>query len=629
MVKQTRRRKRSPLLLLAERLMALLVLANLGLVVFDLTYIKTRNWYLKADLYLQERTLSPQEQYVQKVERLQQLLKQEGLQSPNVGELLLELQQLSSEIFITNPPFRLTNRYGTLATIQAIFRERVNPEASFEEAVTTFWSPEYLELQGWENELEFFNSRIRYLILFYEPILPYDIIKGIEPYRDSQEYLITVTLLENELEEKGLSGERVEPLLQELRDKSTTLIDSEYFFQLVNKTSNLTKIKYKVKNHIYDRNPETYPNLPPTLKFLKSVNLLEHIAPEVLWADKSSKEAFNTYWSLPNFALHGWQEELGYFDAEIQFLMRSFYFRNIGINGEFVDRFWLVDLPWMALFFIEFMLRTLWLSFRTRLSWWGAVKYRWYDVLLLQPWLPILRVITAIIRLDQVKILNLETSKRYLGLSFIASFGREVTQVVISQGIDQLQNTVGKGLIKKALFKNKELERKEGGKKANVKEDNPTIAAIVNQVLELTACEVLPEVRTDLEDFLDYQVEKALEKSTIYRQIRRIPLVRRLPRDIANKIASQISAAIATGPEKAYQGSPPDPQGSALKERLVKHFTRELTSKLEREGTAEEIEFLLIDWLEEIKVKYLNQPDVLLLPSSQEETPKQIMPAQD
>ena len=67
MVKQSRRQKRSPLVLLAERLMALLVLANLGLVVFDLTYIKARNWYLKADLYLQERTLSPQEQYVQKV----------------------------------------------------------------------------------------------------------------------------------------------------------------------------------------------------------------------------------------------------------------------------------------------------------------------------------------------------------------------------------------------------------------------------------------------------------------------------------------------------------------------------------------------------------------------------------
>jgi hypothetical protein len=607
--------------------MALLVLANLGLVVFDLTYIKARNWYLKAGLYLQERTLSPQEQYVQKVERLQELLKQEGLQSPIVRELLLELQQLSEEIFITNPPFRLTNRYGTLASIQALFRERielVNPEATFEEAVTTFWSAEYLERQGWENELEFFQNQIRYLILFYEPVLPYDIIKGIEPYRDSQEYLITVTLLKNELEEKGLTGERVEPLLQELRDKSTELIDSEYFFQLVNKTSNLTKIKYKVKNHIYDRDPETYPSLPPTLKILESINVLEYIAPEVLWADKSSKEAFNTYWSLPNFALNGWQGELEYFDAEIRFLMRSFYFRNIGIDGEFVDRFWLIDLPWMALFFLEFLCRTLWLSFRTSLSWWGAVKYRWYDVLLLQPWLPILRVITAIIRLDQVKILNLETSKRYLGLSFIASFGKEVTQVVIAQGIDQLQNTVGKGLIKKALF-----ERKEGGKKAKLKEDNPTIAAIVNEVLELTACEVLPEVRTDLEDFLDYQVEKALEKSTIYRQIRRIPLVRRLPKDIANKIAGQISAAIATGPEKAYQGSPPDPQGSALKERLVKHFTRELTSKLEREGTAEEIELLLIDWLEDIKVKYLNQPDVLLLPSSQEETPKQILPAQD
>ncbi len=391
MVKKPRKRRRSRLFLLVERLMALLVLANVGLVVFDQTYIKARNWYLKADLYLQESFPTSQKQYLEKVDRLQQLLKEEGIQSPKVRESLLELQQLSKEIFITNPPFRLKNKYGILAKIEAIFRERVDPEKSFDEAVTTFWSADYLELQGWENELDFFNRNIRDWMLFYEPLLPYDIIKGIEPYRDSQQYLITVVLLDKELEKEGLAGENVELILGELRDKSTKLIDSEYFFQIVNKTSTLTQIKYKVKNHIYDRIPETYPKLTPTLKFLKSLDILQYIAPEILWADKSSKEAFNTYWSLPNFALYGWQEELDYFDQEIEFLMRSFYFRNLGINGEFVDRFWLIDLPWTALFFLEFMFRTLWLSFRTRLSWWGAVKYRWYDVLLLQPWLPILR----------------------------------------------------------------------------------------------------------------------------------------------------------------------------------------------------------------------------------------------
>ncbi len=169
-------------------------------------------------------------------------------------------------------------------------------------------------------------------------------------------------------------------------------------------------------------------------------------------------------------------------------------------------------------------------------------------------------VITAIIRLSQVKMPDLATFKRYLGLSFIASFGKEVTQVVVSQGIDQLQNTLGKGLIKKAVFKNKELEGKQYQKQSNLEEDNPTIAAIINQILQLTACEVLPEVRTDLERFLDYQVEKALEKSTIYKRIQRVPLVRRFPKEIANNIVAQISGAIATGPEKAYKGSQTAPR---------------------------------------------------------------------
>lgn len=625
MVQKSRKRKRSRFLLLGERFTALLVLANLGFVVFDHTYIKARNWYLEADLYLQEFIVSPEEQYIQKVDSLQQVLTEEGIQSPTAQNLLLELQQLSGEIFLTNPSFRVKDRASILAQIQQLFVDRTDPEATISQALTTFWSEEYLERQGWENELDFFNARIRYLMLFYEPLLPYDIIKGIEPYRDSQEYLITVLLLEKELEKEGLSGENVETLLADLRDRSTDFIDSEYFFQLVNKTSTLTQIKYKVKNHIYERDQETALDLTPTLNFLKSINLLERIAPEVLWADKSSKEAFNTYWSLPNFALHGWQEELDYFDAEVRFLMQSFYFRNIGFGGDFVDRFWLVDLPWMALFYLEFLLRTLWLSFRTSLSWWGAMKYRWYDVFLLQPWLPILRVITAIIRLNQVKMLDLEPFKRYLGLSFLASFGMEVTQVVISRGIDQLQNTVGKGLIKKALF-----DRKQQQKESNLglEDENTTIAGIVNEIWQLTTSQVLPEVRTDLERFLDYQVEKALDKSTIYRRIQRIPFVRRFPKDIANNIVNQISGAIASGPETAETG-PPDPQANALKERLVNHFTTELISKLEQEETVDDLEFLLIDWLEEIKIKYLKQPDAAILVASEEEIPKQILPAKD
>ncbi|NEQ39833.1 MAG: hypothetical protein F6K40_27730 [Okeania sp. SIO3I5] len=591
---------RSPFLFFSERIMALLILLNVVLVIFDVTYIKFRNLYLKADLYLQKITETPQKKYLEKVDKLEEELTENGLHSSNIENLLSDLRLSSVQIFINRPPFRVIDD-GALGKIKQRFTTHLGRE-NISEAVQIFWQKDYLEAEGWESQLDFFNEQIRPLILLYEPHIWYDLIKGIEPFKDSQDYLIAVNELRIMLEKKGLEAAEIEPLLKKMRDRSTELIDRESYFQIVNQIIVLTQIKYQVKQHIYSQIPDSNIELTPTLELLESLNLLEYLAPDILWADKSSKRAFNIFWSRQYLETYQWEQELDFFDENIEFLMQSFYFRNLDRHGKFVDRFWLVDLPWVTIFWLEFIGRILLISRRHNISLLDAIKERWYDLFLLQLWVPELRIITLFIRLHQVKLPDMENLHTLIRFKLIRSFAKEIIQVVVGGGIDRLQKNVSKGSLKRAIF-----ESKSKSEKVDVDQnDSGKIQEIINCVLQVTACKVLPEIHADIEDFLHYQVEKSMQQLSIYRRLQKIPFLRRLPDKIADNLVRQISSTIAISPQKAYQTNvQPDAVSIKLRQKLVEHFSSKLVSELQEKQTFDEIEILIIDWLEEVKNSYV------------------------
>jgi len=589
---------RSALLFFSERIMVLLIFANVILVIFDVTYIKFRNLYLKADLYLQKITETPQEKYLEKVDKLKAELTENGLQSSNIENLLEDLQSSSVQIFINRPPFRVIDD-GALGKIKQKFTTHIGRE-NISEAVQIFWQKDYLEMQGWQNQLDFFNEQIRPLMLLYEPQIWYDLIKGIEPFQDSQNYLMAVNELRIILEKQGLEAAEIEPLLKKMRDRSTELIDRESYFQIVNQIIVLTQIKYQIKEHIYSQIPDSNIDLTPTLQLLESLNLLQYLAPDILWADKSSKAAFNIFWSRQYLETYQWERELDFFDENIEFLMQSFYFRNLDRYGRFVDRFWLVDLPWVTIFWIEFIVRILLISRRSNISLLDAIKERWYDLFLLQVWLPRLRIITLFIRLHKVKLPDMENLHTLIRFKLIRSFAKEIIQVVVAGGIDLLQNKISKGSLKRAIF-----ESKSKSEKVYVdKNDSGKIQEIINRILQVTACKVLPEIHADIEDFLHYQVEKSMQQLSIYRRLQKIPFVRRLPEKIANNLVVQISSTIAKSPQKIYE-TPPDAVSIKLRQQLVEHFSSKLALELQEKQTFDEIEVLIIDLLEEVKNSYV------------------------
>ncbi|NWF58701.1 MAG: hypothetical protein HXY43_05145 [Fischerella sp.] len=154
-----------------ERVIAIIATLNLGLVLFDLSYIYWRDYYLRyipviVDIYDPIKGIQPHretEKYLNTVDELQkQLRSQNNVQSTQVETQLEELRRLSAEM-INDNPFALAEKSGTLEKIKNRMRDHLNQESA-KQAFAIFWSQEYLLQNGWTEEIRFFNQQIRPLI---------------------------------------------------------------------------------------------------------------------------------------------------------------------------------------------------------------------------------------------------------------------------------------------------------------------------------------------------------------------------------------------------------------------------------------------------------------------------------
>ena len=150
--------------------MALLALTNLGIVLFDLSYVPWRDLYLRefpgfTKFYDQFKGIEPHretQKYLDTVEKLKAQVEQTGLQSSPVEPVLLQLRNLSVEIIESNP-FEVAQKTGTLEKIKNKMRKRIGNESA-KQSFTTFWSQPYLSQAGWSKEIQFYNKEIQPLI---------------------------------------------------------------------------------------------------------------------------------------------------------------------------------------------------------------------------------------------------------------------------------------------------------------------------------------------------------------------------------------------------------------------------------------------------------------------------------
>ena len=135
-------------------------------------------------------------------------------------------------------------------------------------------------------------------------------------------------------------------------------------------------------------------------------------------------EIAHDYWSGPPELL---RHRFDVFDRQIEPRLAVNYFRGYDLNGHLVDHFWKIDLPFLILFWIEFMVRwTLAVRRRSYARWYFFPIFYWYDLLSLIPVmalrpLRLLRVVSIYMRLRQSDLSRIGKDFVSRGVAYISN----------------------------------------------------------------------------------------------------------------------------------------------------------------------------------------------------------------
>jgi hypothetical protein len=390
----------------------------------------------------------------------------------------------------------------------------------------------------------------------------YDPIKGIEPHRETQNYLKTVEELEQQISKTGLNSALSASKLEELRGLSVEMIENNPF-AAVSKSGTLEKIKNRMRDRL---------------------------------SDESSKRAFSTFWSTDYLLKQGVDRELNFFNKQIKPLIATNYYRSIGENGEFKDNFWIIDLPFVILFAIDLLARSYYIKRRhPGFSWINAILWQWYNVFLVLPFWRWLRIIPVVFRLEKAELLNLQSIRHQTQQGIVANFAEEITQIVVVRVINQTQSSIKQGDLTRWLQESQTLRPYIDINNVN------EIEALGGIFIQTVIYQVLPQIQPQIIALLQHNIESAFNQSPIYRNFRNLPGLGQMQNQLSEQLATQIATNLYHGLVSATE----DPVSAKLSSQLVKRFTKALTSEIQKKQVLSEIQSLLIDFLEEVKINYV------------------------
>jgi hypothetical protein len=410
-------------------------------------------------------------------------------------------------------------------------------------------------------DLTYLGARSLYWQIMPSLVQAYDPVKGVHPHPETQRYLERVAALESLVAQTELRSPEVEASLTELRLYSQHLIQDNPF-------------------------PQSDGAILETIQ----QNLRSRTNAE------SSFVAFDRFWSQDYLAQTGWQPEIKFWHQQIHPLMEANYYRQVNRFGYPINYFWLIDLIFMIVFAVDLAVRVR--AIRRRypaLSWLESALRRWYDLFLLMPVWRWLRVIPVTIRLHQVGLLNLAPLQAEARRDFAIGFAKELAELVGVQAIDQMQSAIHRGDVVEWIF-----SPKLRGDYVQVNDQNE-VKAIAARIIDTVVYQVLPQIQPDFEVLIQYNLHQIIEQLPGYRQLKYVPGVNNLPNQTAERLTKNLSKGVYQSLVQIWE----DPEIAEMATELMQRFQDALATELQKEHNTQEIEELLIDMLEEIKINYV------------------------
>ena len=394
--------------------------------------------------------------------------------------------------------------------------------------------------------------------------------KGIEPHRFTANYLDTVDQLEQQVAQTGLVSPEARAILMDLQEQSAAMV-AENPFQVANRSGNLEQVKNKMRDRI---------DLD------------------------SATDSLTTFWSVPHLSQAGFPQEIAFFNDEVRPLVETNFFRRIAVHGGFVDLFWRIDLWFNLLFALELLARSVYLDRRYKnFTWRDAVLWRWYDLLLVVPfsalrlpWLALSRIIPVTIRINQSNLINLDPVQNSISRFVISQVAVEMTEIVVLRVIDQAQALIRDGTVTQTLLEPSSRRYIEVGGVNEMEEIYKRLAA-------LTVYNVLPQVKPELDALLKHTITHAFDRAPGYQGFRQLPGIGDLPDQVAQRVVAQLSANLYG----ALKGSLEDQTSGKLTENLLQKLGETFKIQLKENEDIVELEALVANFLEEIKLNYVKR----------------------
>jgi hypothetical protein len=413
-------------------------------------------------------------------------------------------------------------------------------------------------------DISYIPLRDVYLQFIPELTRLYDPVKGIRPHPSTEYYLNRVDNLEARIRVAGLDAPETEELLTDLRRISQRIVANNPF-EAAGKSGYLTQINQTINQRV---------------------------------GATPAESGYALFWNREHLDQVGWQNELEFFNTELRPLFAANYYRELESFGRFVDRFWIIDLPFIIILGLDFLGRTYLISRRRPdLNWIEAILRRWHDLFFFIPFWRWLRILPVTLRLYRSELLNLRPIIAQINHDFAVGFAQELIEIIGVQVIEQMQSSVRRGDVTRWI-----LEPDSRRPYVQVNNTNE-IQAITNRLINVSVYDVLPQVQPDVEALIHHTLNQTLNQLPAYQQLQRLPGVNRLPLQLTERLARDLSQAIYGN----LVGTLEDPVRAELSAQLGKNFQTALRDEFQKTHNLQQLQDWLVDLLEEIKLNYVKQ----------------------
>ncbi|MFM7372279.1 MAG: hypothetical protein ACKO2Z_31735, partial [Sphaerospermopsis kisseleviana] len=193
--------------------------------------------------------------------------------------------------------------------------------------------------------------------------------------------------------------------------------------------------------------------------------------------------------------------------------------------------------------------------------------------------------------------------RRQIHQGIVANFAEEITEIVVVRVINQMQVSIQRGDITRWLLQ-PEKER------AYIDINNINeVEALSGLLIQTIVTQVLPKIQPEMNAILRHNIELAFRQVPVYRNLLMLPGVGQAQNKLSEQLANQITTNLYIALVSAFK----DPVAAQLSSQLVEKFNTVLGAEIQEKHVISEIQSLLNDFLEEVKINYvqrLSQEDI-------------------